>query len=134
MKGYTVQQLGEIWCKSSFGEIEALFIQLTAVSFVFVKSDGVPELLDVNGWNGGGSGESFEEVGVLQDVHSYLEYGIGLSSFHIQETIAFSHWDPFVTRQDLLIRKRVGGESASLETSEQKLIFASAIVTAHIHQ
>ncbi|GKB80323.1 hypothetical protein Tco_0947218 [Tanacetum coccineum] len=32
---------------SSFGEIEALFIQLTAVSFVFVKSDGVSELLDV---------------------------------------------------------------------------------------
>ncbi|GJR69826.1 hypothetical protein Tco_0015891 [Tanacetum coccineum] len=89
---------------SHFGEIEALFIQLTAVSFVFVKSDGVSELLDVNGWNGRGSGESFEEVGVLQDVHNYLEYGIGLSSFHIQETIAFSQWDPFVTRQDLLIR------------------------------
>ncbi|GJV76923.1 hypothetical protein Tco_1508507 [Tanacetum coccineum] len=89
---------------SSFGEIEALFIQLTVVSFVFVKSDGVPELLDANGWNDGGSGESFEEVGVLQDVHSYLEYGIGLSSFHIQETITFSYWDPFVTRQDLLTR------------------------------
>ncbi|GJT08180.1 hypothetical protein Tco_0842642 [Tanacetum coccineum] len=59
--------------------------------------------VDVNGWNGGGSGESFEEVGVLQDVHCYLEYGIGLSSFHIQETIAFSHWNPFVARQDLLI-------------------------------
>ncbi|GKC89362.1 hypothetical protein Tco_1150011 [Tanacetum coccineum] len=84
--------------------LKALFIQLTAVSFVFVKSDGVSELLDVNGWNGRGSGESFEEVGVLQDVHNYLEYGIGLSSFHIQETIAFSQWDPFVTRQDLLIR------------------------------
>ncbi|GKG04021.1 hypothetical protein Tco_0314408, partial [Tanacetum coccineum] len=49
---------------SRFSEIEELFIQLTTVSFVFVKYDGVPELLDVNGWNGGGSGESFEEVGV----------------------------------------------------------------------
>ncbi|GJZ82896.1 hypothetical protein Tco_0648069 [Tanacetum coccineum] len=81
-----------------FSEIEALFIQLTTVSFVFLKSDGVLELLDVNGWNGGGSGESFEEVGVLQDVHCYLEYGIGLSSFHIQETISFSYWNLFVTR------------------------------------
>ncbi|GJX71011.1 hypothetical protein Tco_0308182 [Tanacetum coccineum] len=53
--------------KSSFEEIEALFIQLTALSFVFVKSVCVPELLDVNGWNGGGSGESIEEVSVLQD-------------------------------------------------------------------
>ncbi|GJV38053.1 hypothetical protein Tco_1410530 [Tanacetum coccineum] len=98
---------------SSFGEIEALFIQLTAVSIVFVKSDGVLELLDVNGWNGGGSGESFKEVGVLQDVHSYLKYGIGLSSFHIQETVAFSHWDPFVTRQDLLIKPRRWGSSSN---------------------
>ncbi|GJU79560.1 hypothetical protein Tco_1281925 [Tanacetum coccineum] len=81
-----------------------MFIKLTVVSFVFVKSDGVPELLDVNGWNGGGSGEGSEEVGVLQDVHSYLEYGIGLSSFHIQKTVAFSYRDLFVTRQDLLIR------------------------------
>ncbi|GJU64259.1 hypothetical protein Tco_1246094 [Tanacetum coccineum] len=48
-----------------FGEIEAMFIKLTAVSFVFVKFDGVPELLDVNGWNGGGSSEGSEEVGVV---------------------------------------------------------------------
>ncbi|GKD84324.1 hypothetical protein Tco_1355478 [Tanacetum coccineum] len=60
-----------------FGEIEAMFIKLTAVSIVFVKSDGVPELLDVNGWNGRGSGEGSKKVGVLQDVHGYLEYGIG---------------------------------------------------------
>ncbi|GJS34704.1 hypothetical protein Tco_0533086 [Tanacetum coccineum] len=89
--------------KSSFGEIEALFIKLTTVSFVLVKSDGVLELLDVNGWNSGGSGESSKEISVLQDVHSNLENWIGLSPVHIQETIAFSHWDPFVTRQDLLI-------------------------------
>ncbi|GJU26746.1 hypothetical protein Tco_1165367 [Tanacetum coccineum] len=96
-----------------------MFIKLTAVSFVFVKSDGVPELLDVNGWNGGGSGEGSEEVGVLHDVHDYLEYGIGLSSFHIQKTVAFSHWDPFVTRQDLLISERVGGATAADGTSSK---------------
>ncbi|GJV28924.1 hypothetical protein Tco_1385372 [Tanacetum coccineum] len=78
--------------------------KLIAVSFVFVKSDAVPELLDVNGWNGGGSGESFKEVGVLQDVHSYLKYGISLSR-----------------------------EAATTRTTGA-LIFASAIVTAHMHQ
>ncbi|GJS40811.1 hypothetical protein Tco_0565854 [Tanacetum coccineum] len=82
-----------------------MFIKLTAVSFVFVKSDGVSELLDVNGWNGGGSGEGSEEVGVLQDVHGYLEYGI--------------EW--------------VGGASAADGTSGA-LTFTPAIVTAYIHQ
>ncbi|GKC02079.1 hypothetical protein Tco_0993689 [Tanacetum coccineum] len=114
-----------------FSEIEPLFIQLTIVSFVFVKSDGVPELLDVNGWNGGGSGEIFEEVGVLQDVHCYLEYGIGLSSFDIQETIAFPT-GTHLLRGKICSSERVGGESTTTGTSGA-LIFASAIETAHIH-
>ncbi|GJU80763.1 hypothetical protein Tco_1283128 [Tanacetum coccineum] len=109
-----------------------MFIKLTVVSFVFVKSDGVLELLDVNGWNGGGSGEGSEEVGVLQYVHGYLEYGIGLSSFHIQKTVAFSHWDP-LSRGKICSSERVGGAAAADGTSGA-LTFTSAIVTAHIHQ
>ncbi|GJV44270.1 hypothetical protein Tco_1428806 [Tanacetum coccineum] len=109
-----------------------MFIKLTAVSFVFVKSDCVPELLDVNGWNGGGSGKGFEEVGVLQDVHGYLKYGIGLSSFHIQKTVAFPT-GTHLSRGKICSSKRVGGASAADGTSGA-LKFTSAIVTAHIHQ
>ncbi|GJR57702.1 ribonuclease H-like domain-containing protein [Tanacetum coccineum] len=45
-----------------------MFIKLTVVSFVFVKSDGVPELLDVNGWNGGGSGEGSDTNCSILDI------------------------------------------------------------------
>ena len=91
--------------KSLFSDVHPVFIKLT---FVCVSSpivaNGVPELLDVNGWESCRCSESSEECGVFKYIQSNLKYRVimGFVSLHIAVTFPDRH--PLIERKDIVIR------------------------------